>query len=367
MSNFIPQKTLPREYYASTTVFEQEMEHIFQAKWICIGRAEQIPNPGDYFLQPVGQENLIIIRGQDGRIRAFYNVCRHRGTRMCTAEAGHFKGSIQCPYHAWTYGFDGRLIGVPDGHDFEGLHKADYPLFEAALETWEGFLFLNLADKPEPFDRLFAPITDRFKDWQMDQLKSARRIDYDIQANWKLIVENYNECYHCPVIHPALNELTHYRNGDNELTTGPFLGGYQEFTNGNSTMSLNGHTCAPPLAGVSGQDLNRVYYFTIFPNMLLSLHPDYVMFHTLWPQDLGQTHVICEWLFAPEAMAAPDFDASPAVEFWDMTNRQDWHVCELSQLGVVSKAYQPGPFYMWHEALLAEFDRQVMQALGKGD
>ena len=357
------QKTLPGQYYASEQIFQTEIQRIFYEQWLCIGRAAQIPHSGDFFVQAIGRESVIIVRGQDERIRAVYNVCRHRGTRMCTHQTGQFRGSIQCPYHAWTYGLDGRLMGVPDGHEIKGFDKAEYPLYQAALEIWEGFLFLNLSARPKPFAELFAPLKNRFKAWHVSKLQSAHRIEYEVQANWKLIVENYNECYHCPLIHPALNQLSHYRSGDNELNKGLFLGGYQEFTNNNGSLSLSGHACAPPLGEVSGEDLNRVYYFSLFPNMLLSLHPDYIMFHTLWPQSVDRTHIVCEWLFDPVVMAGPGFDPRSATEFWDMTNRQDWRVCELSQLGVVSRAYTPGPFYMWHESLLAEFDRQVLQAL----
>jgi Rieske 2Fe-2S family protein len=130
------------------------------------------------------------------------------------------------------------------------------------------------------------------------------------------------------------------------------------------SMTMSGRACAAPLGGLSGEDVQRVYYYSLFPNVLLSLHPDYVMCHTLWPEGPGQTHINCEWLFDPQAMAQPGFDAADAVKFWDMTNRQDWHVCELSQLGVGSRVYAPSP-YSGQESLLAAFDRQVLRALGE--
>jgi Rieske 2Fe-2S family protein len=282
---------------------------------------------------------------------------------LCEQTQGRFRKTIQCPYHAWTYALDGRLIGIPDGHEM-GFDKADFPLHQAAIATWEGFLFVNLAAEPESLDNLLDPIAGRVRDWHIATLRVAHRIEYEVRANWKLIAENYNECYHCPLIHPELNQKSHYRSGNTELDRGLILGGYQEITAADS-LSFSGETCAPPLGQVSGADLSRVHYYTIFPNMLLSLHPDYVMVHTLWPQAVDRTLVICEWLFDPAALAQPDIDPQDAVKFWDMTNRQDWHACELSQRGVRSKAYTPGPFYDWQETLLAEFDRQVLQALGE--
>lgn len=356
--------TLPGHYYTAEEIFQAELQRIFYERWVCVGREEQIPSPGDYFLQVVGQESLIIVRGQDGQVRAFYNVCRHRGTRICTTSSGHFPQSIQCPYHAWTYSLDGQLIGAPHMNEVEDFERANYPLYTVPLEKWEGFLLVNLSRQPEPFNQAFAPLLGKFNAWQIANLRSARRIYYDVAANWKLLVENYSECYHCPLIHPALAKLSPYRSGQNDLEEGPYLGGFMDLNHEADSLSMNGRACSLPLGEVSGADLDRVYYYSIFPNMLLSLHPDYVMFHLLWPQSARRTLISCEWLFDPAAMARPDFNSDGAVEFWDMTNRQDWHVCELSQLGLVSRAYTPGP-YSAAESLLAAFDREVLRALGE--
>src|SRR5262249_55610574 len=161
----------------------------------------------------------------------------------------------------------------------------------------------------------------------MPALRSARRIDYDIKANWKLIVQNYSECYHCPLIHPQLDRLSPWDSGRNDLSAGSFLGGYMTLNHVGGSMTTSGGTSRPPLGALAGEDLGRVYYYTIFPNMLLSMHPDYVMVHTIWPQEPGRTLITCEWLFDRATMERPDFDPSDAVEFWDLTNRQDWQVC----------------------------------------
>lgn len=357
--------TLPRDYFVSEDIFRAELEKIFFDRWICVGRAEQVDAPGKFFLYELGDESVIVVRDYDGVVRAFYNVCRHRGTRMCEEQSGKLARTLQCPYHAWTYALDGRLVGVPDSLDMPSLDKADYPLKPVALHEWDGFLFLNFSPEPQPFARELEPVQDgRFDNWDIGKLCAARRIEYDVKANWKLIVQNYSECYHCPLIHPALNQLSPYKMGDDVLTEGSVLGGYMLLSSDAESMSIGGHVCATPLTNLASEDLNRVYYFTLFPNTLLSLHPDYVMVHTLRPLSPDRTHIVCEWLFDPRTMAQADFDPSPAVDFWDMTNREDWHVCEISQQGVSSRAYTPGPYHAWQEGLLVEFDRQVRMALG---
>jgi Rieske 2Fe-2S family protein len=357
-------RTLPGRYYTSAEVFSAEVERIFYSGWVCVGRAAQIAQPGDYLLAQVVGESIIVVRDRDRRPRALFNVCRHRGTRMCVEEQGHFASSIQCPYHAWTYGLDGQLLAARHMQETAGFERRNFPLHAAALAEWEGFLFLNLAREPEPFERLFAPLVGKFAAWHLPELHRARRIEYDVQANWKLIIQNYSECYHCPLIHPALDRLSPSTSGRNDLSEGPFLGGYMTMNEPGGSMTIDGHTRRPPLGEVAGEELGRVYYYSIFPNLLLSLHPDYAMAHTLWPQDAGRTRIVCEWYFDPASMTEPDFDPSDAVEFWDLTNRQDWHVCELSQLGVSSIGYTPGP-YANAEGLLYAFDEYYLKILSE--
>jgi Rieske 2Fe-2S family protein len=355
-------KTLPGYYYRSADLFQAEIERIFYRRWLCVGREAQIPEPGDYFLQQVGPENIIIVRDQQGRVRAYYNVCRHRGSRMCTTEAGRFPKAIQCPYHAWTYGLDGRLIGAPHMAEVRDFDKADYPLHPVATASWEGFILINLAEQPEPFEHAYAPLLGKFAGWRLPELQTVHQISYDVQANWKLLFQNYSECYHCPPVHPELSKLSHYTSGRNDLIEGPFLGGFMDIDHEGGSLSMSGRACAAPIAGISQENLQRVYYYTLFPNMFLTLHPEYVTAHLLWPQSYDRTLNSCSWFFHPEAMKRPDFRPDEAVDFWDMINREDWHVSELTQLGVSSKAYGPSP-YSQQESLLAAFDREVLRAL----
>lgn len=356
-------QALEREYYTSESIYQAEFERIFYRRWVCVGRADQIPNPGDYFLQQIGDESLIITRNRTGQPRAYHNICRHRGTQICEEPQGKFRNSIQCPYHAWTYSLDGKLIGAPNMAEAADFIKQDYPLYEAQLDTWQGFLFVNLDPQAEPLAEAMAPIDDLLTQWNIGSLKMSRRIIYDVKANWKLIAENYSECYHCPLVHPALNAISPYDSGQDILLDGSQLGGYMELREGHDSMTVNGETCRAPLGSVEGPDLRRVYYYVLFPNLLLSLHPDYVMFHTVWPKSPTETQVVCEWLFDPQTMKEPDFNSNDAVEFWDKTNREDWHVCELSQAGMRSRVYKPGPLYITQERILYGFDQEVLRSL----
>ena len=356
-------RTLPGRYFTSPDILAEEFQRIFGRRWLCVGRAEELAAPGDYLIKTIGTESVIILRDQGGRHRGFFNVCRHRGTRLCEAERGQFSETIQCPYHSWAWSLEGRLLGAPSTHDIRGFDKADYPLFQVAVEEWEGFLFMNLAQKPEPLASSVAPIRERAARYNLPALRAARRITYDVRANWKLLVQNYSECYHCAPVHPTLAKLTPPTSGENDLIQGTVLGGYMVLNEGTGSMTMSGRACGVMVSDLPAEDHDRVYYYSLFPNMLLSLHPDYVMYHTLWPQAPDRTLIHCDWLFHAESLARPDLNPDDGIAFWDMTNRQDWHICEQSQLGVQSSRYVPGP-YSARECLAARFDEEVLRALG---
>ena len=371
-------KTLPQRYFVSPEIFAEEQAAIFLKQWVLVGHQSQVTKPGDYFIQEVAglpshqgygaeAESLVMMRDREGTIRGFYNVCRHRGTRLCEETMGHMP-AIQCPYHAWTYALDGRLIGAPHMDDVAGFDKADYSLHAVELALWEGFIFVNLAGNPTPLEEVFAPLAGKFSHWNLPKLRSAKRIKYDVRANWKLIFENYSECYHCPGVHPMLAKVSPYDSAENDLCEGPFLGGFMKIMKGKS-LTMSGDACAlridhpPSLSyGAAGEHEQReqVFYYSIFPNMLLSMHPDYVMVHRLWPQSPERTFIQCDWFFHPEAFDRSGFHPDDAIEFWDTTNKQDWHVCELSQQGIASRAYQPGP-YSLRENIPAAWDREYLR------
>jgi glycine betaine catabolism A len=383
-------KTLPQRYFVSPEIFAEEQEKIFSTQWVLVGHQSQLSQVGDYFVAEVASESLIILRDRGGEVRGFYNVCRHRGTRLREDSNGHLS-AIQCLYHAWTYGLDGRLIGAPHMDDVPGFDKADYSLHPVNLALWEGFIFVNLADASTQrggyisLEEWFAPLAGKFSRWKLPALRSAKRIEYDVRANWKLMFENYSECYHCPGVHPMLSRVSPYDSAENDLAEGPFLGGFMKINPGKS-LSMSGNACALGITDLSRardraparnrnpsqkiendydhehehDEKNRVFYYSIFPNMLLSLHPEYAMVHQLWPQSPERTLIVCDWFFHPDAFTRTDFKPEDAIEFWDMTNKQDWHVCELSQQGIASRAYEPGP-YSARESIPAAWDREYLR------
>jgi len=185
-----------------------------------------------------------------------------------------------------------------------------------------------------------------------------------VHANWKLMFENYSECYHCPGVHPQLQKVSPYDSAENDLPEGPFLGGFMKINRGKS-LTMSGKACALEIADQEEEGdeaKHRVFYYSIFPNMLLSMHPEYVMVHQLWPQSPEHTLILCDWFFHPDAFARKDFHPQDAIEFWDMTNKQDWHVCELSQQGITSRTYEPGP-YSSRESIPAAWDRYYLRVM----
>ncbi len=358
--------TLPGRYYYDPAIYDLEQERIFSQMWVCAGRADAIPGPGAYQLATIGRESLIVIRNRDGVLQAFFNVCRHRGARLCTAASGQLKGSIQCRYHAWTYGLDGRLIGAPNVLNDTQFDRTLYGLLPVALEIWEGFVWLNLADNPAPIaTQVNAPIIERFGSYapfsryDVGKLKVGKTITYDVRANWKLVLENFMECYHCGLLHPELCQLLPgFRSGKTYVD-----GDAATLAENAQAFTITGKASRPPLPGLLAEDLRRYYGIVLLPNVLLNLLDDHVVIHTLQPEGPDRTHVICEWLFDAGAMARPDFDPMDAVEIFDIVNRQDWEVCELTQLSMASKAFQHGGVYVPAERHIRELADFVLEKL----
>jgi Rieske 2Fe-2S family protein len=238
--------------------------------------------------------------------------------------------------------------------------REEYPLHAVHTGVWDGHLFINLAPQPEPLETQLGALTRKFAPWGMGALRLYKRIVYGVKANWKLIILNYNECLHCPVLHPALNRLTDYLGADNDAATRAYMGGTMGFRGGAETMSMDGRRRRDYLPDLTEEQRKQVCYYTVYPNLLLSLHPDYMMTATLWPKAVDRTELICEWHFHPAEMAQSNFHAEDAVEFWDLTNREDWGIVELSQAGIQSRVYTPGP-YSGREDLLHIFDEMIAE------
>jgi Rieske 2Fe-2S family protein len=265
--------TLPQQYYVDPRIFQKELERFYFRSWICVGRAPEISQPGDYFLREIGRESILIVRGADDQVRAFFNVCRHRGTRICTVAEGRFSGSIQCGYHGWTYGLDGQLSAAPhiEQPDF---CRENYPLHGIPAEIWDGHLFVNLGRNAAPLGAQLADLRDKFGAWRMAELRMAARKTYDVKCNWKLLVVNYNECLHCPILHPLLNRMTHYLSGENDPPAAGYIGGSMEFREGVETMSVNGKKQRECLPGLEGENQGRVLYYTDPYSLAAGCGPD---------------------------------------------------------------------------------------------
>jgi Rieske 2Fe-2S family protein len=359
-------RTLPAAYYTDPELFRRELAAIHYAMWLHAGRSEQLPEPGSFFTVRFAGVNVIVLRNAAGAIVAFHNTCRHRGTLLCKEAAGTLPGRIRCAYHAWTYDLDGQLLSAPNMEKVIGFDRADYPLGRVACAEWDGHIFINLAPRPQPFAEYLGGLDAKFAPWRMAELKRVERKVYHLNANWKLVIQNYSECLHCPIAHPLLNQYSHYLSGDNEPPRPTWLGGRMDLRDGVETLSLDGKSGRPPLPGLAPEDRRRVYYYALLPNLLLNLHPDYMLTFELWPIAVDRTDIVCDWHFHPEAIARADFDPAGAIEFWDLTNRQDWELSDLAQAGIATRGYRPGPYSNREELLLA-LDRFVLERLARAD
>jgi glycine betaine catabolism A len=326
-------RMLPRAAYTDEAVFDWERRHFF-ADFSCLGLSTDLPSPGDQRAEPAGDGSVLLVRGDDGTLRAFANTCRHRGHELLPCGGQASQKSIICPYHAWTYSLDGSLRGAAG---YRHLDKSQWGLVELPITEWHGLIFTGT--RPAEL----AALDELVAAYEPERLVVAARHTYDAAANWKILTENYHECYHCPSIHPELCRVSPPKSGENYTATGAWIGGWMDLRDGMATMSLDGSSHGVPLRGLSGAQLRTVIYANIFPNILWSLHPDYVMTHRVVPLSAGRSRIECTWAFAPEAVAKPDFDPAYAVEFWDLTNRQDWAACESVQRGLSSPFATPGP------------------------
>jgi Rieske 2Fe-2S family protein len=345
-------RTLPGACYTDAAIHALEQERLFAASWLAIAREEDLPAVGSFVTSSVGPERILVLRGDDGRLRAFYNVCRHRGSRLVEEASGTLNGAIVCPYHAWSYRLDGRLRHAPQfdpGEAAEPLALAQLP-----LALWAGFVLVNPAGKAAPFGQAPGALPD-WSRFRLERLRRARVLDYAVAANWKLVCENYSECYHCPRAHPQLDRLCERSAGGFEAGAG-YNGGPMQLRPGFETLSTSGRSTWPGLdPGASGDAARLVHYALVYPNLMLGVHPDYLTAHTVWPESAAACRVRCEILVAPETLAQPQFDPAEVVDFWELTNRQDWALCEGVQRGAGSRGYRPGP-YQASERCVHAFD-----------
>jgi Rieske 2Fe-2S family protein len=336
-------RMLPRDAYTSPRVFAFEQERFFAGSWTCVGREGDLEGTGAQRAVRVGGAGVLLVRGTDGRVRAFPNTCRHRGHELLGVGEQTTRRTVLCPYHAWTYDLDGGLRAAPGFRDHQDFRPAEHGLVELPLESWHGFLFVNGSGDAPPFAEHVGALDDLVAPYRPERLVALASHEYDLACNWKVVLENYHECYHCPLLHPELCQVSPPASGDNFELDGAWVGGTMDLKDHAVTMSLDGHSDGVPIPGLDGERLRTVAYLGLFPNLLLSLHPDYLMTHLVEPLGPALSHVVCTWYFPPEATGRPGFDPSYAVEFWDRTNRQDWAACESVQRGMASPHFQPGP------------------------
>ena len=250
-------------------------------------------------------------------------------------------GLIRCPYHSWTYSLDGGLVSTPKIDAMVLLNKADFSLYPVGVQTWGGFVFINLTPAQAPeFIKGLGEAPRRLGNYPLADLCVARTISYDVHANWKLILENYNECYHCPGIHPELCDLVpeFRKNGGMHLD---WEAGIPHRT-GATTYTTTGTSTRAFFPGLNEAEQVRHKGELIYPNLMLSVSSDHAAAFLLWPQAANHTRIVCHFLFHTDEMARADFDPSDAVDFWHMVNKQDWAVCERVQRGMGARVHDFG-------------------------
>jgi Rieske 2Fe-2S family protein len=332
--------TLTGPEYTSDEVFQRERAQIFHRSWFYVCRDDRLA-PGDRFVADVAGESVLLVKDREGRVHAHANVCRHRGAKLCEENGPGSKAGITCPYHAWTYALDGRLIGTPHLAADE-VDRDSLSLWSVACEIWQGLVFVNLSSEPVPFLESFASGLDSvelFEHLHLGELRTGAITSTDVKANWKILVENYQECLHCSWVHPELVDIVPvYRTGSVVDPDRPDGG---VTVRGNS-FSASGSSSLPVLPHMSDEQAESYYGATVFPNMFIDVTGTSVIVSSMWPKGAGETTVVMEYLFAADTVAAPGFDPIEIVEFSELVGKQDYDVSERVQRGVSSRYFDHG-------------------------
>jgi Rieske 2Fe-2S family protein len=365
------ERSLPSSTYTTPTAWKAERARIFAREWFCVGREEDLVEPGSHRLIDLNGESVILVRTRAGDLRAHYNVCRHRGSRICDhandakwgleLPGGVIGGLIRCPYHGWAYGLEGDLLAAPGAG--EAIDKAAFHLFPVGVACWGGFVFLNLTPDGAPdLTEALHHAPRRLANYPLEDLRTGPVLSYDVAANWKLILENYNECYHCGPVHPELCEIVPEFRKDGGIHLDWELG--IPHRAGATTYTASGTTSRAFFPGLSEEEKVRHKGELIFPNLMFSLSSDHAAAFLLWPLAVDRTLIECRFLFHKEEMAKSDFDPSDAVDFWDLVNRQDWAVCERVQRGIAARVHEHG-WYLGIEDYSLDIRRYIAGKLGE--
>lgn len=355
------ERSLPSSAYLTPESWSTDQAQILRREWFCAARSEEVSLPGDHIVLDIVGQSILLVRTKDGELRAHYNVCRHRGARICDAAndakwrleltGGVIGGIIRCPYHSWAYGLDGALLVAPNLSATADFDKGSFSLYPVGVGEWGGFVFLNLTPEgASDFTTGLGEAPRRLGNYPLDALQTAATISYDVAANWKLLLENYNECYHCGPVHPELCALVPEFRKDGGVHLDWELG--IPHREGATTYTMSGTTSRAPFPGLSDQEKVRHKGELIYPNLMLSVASDHAAAFLLWPEAADRTRVECRFLFHPDEIARPDFDPADAVDFWDLVNRQDWAVCERVQRGMAALVHHQGYYSPMEDASL---------------
>ncbi|MFI1198083.1 aromatic ring-hydroxylating dioxygenase subunit alpha [Streptomyces sp. NPDC020883] len=362
--------TLPGRAYTDPDGFRREQELIFERLWFCAVRGADLARPGAFRTVRVGRESVLITRNRAGRLRAFLNICRHRGAQLCTAEAGEVRRNLQCPYHAWTYDLDGRLVAAPNLQKMPDVDRTERGLVPVPLREWLGYAWVCLADDPPSFeDTVIGAAVERLGDaaaldrYRTETLALGRRIGYDVRANWKLIVENFMECYHCATIHPELTDvLPEFADG---FAAQYYVGHGAEFAPEAAGFTVDGSAGFGRLPGIDDSQDRRYYAVTVRPQVFVNLVPDHVILHRMFPLAADRTLVECDWLYLPEVVDS-GADVAKSVELFHRVNAQDFDACERTQPAMDSRAYRDGGVLVPSEHHIGGFHAWVTAQLAAG-
>ena len=336
---------LPAPWYRDPAHHARELETLWYERWMAVARDEELPSPGDYRVVHIGTQSVVLLRDAAGMPRAFHNACRHRGSILCNSESGSFaRGRITCPYHSWTYDLHGNLQATPRRMSTPDFDSKDFSLFKVAVDTWGGFIFIHLGAKPPPLGKTLGELPRRFQNYAFDKLRIGKRIVTDVRANWKLIAENFSECFHCPQVHPEFCRVVpSYR----EAGAWGLRGREEslpEYKPGAKTLTPDGSARIPQFRGITEAERKMLYApWLAPPNLFLNVHPDYVNAHMMFPTGPESVRIVYDWLFEPDHMPK-GADLDHYVALWDITNQQDARNCELQQRGMRSRRFKHGVF-----------------------
>lgn len=383
------ENSLPGNWYYDAAQYARELDAVWYRDWVCVGRLEDILHTGDFFVAGIGSQRVLVTRNAQGELRAFHNTCRHRGSALCGDARGRFhNGRIVCPYHSWTYGLDGELLATPYRLPVADFNPDDYPLYGVHVETWGGYVFVNLSREVDtPLDEFLGAEARLLDRWPLADMVSVQQDRRTLTCNWKVFWENYSECYHCPRVHPELCRLVPlYRQAVlNHADTPGWIpahagdDGRPRVAPGMRTWTMDGQSRLPLLPGLDESDIASGVTFASFTaSMFVVAHPDYVRSVRVLPRSPEAIDLIVDWLLLPDTAAAYRDEFEKLFAVGRTLLEQDGRVCELNQQGLKSQRFRhgilvPQEYSLWdfHQWLRTKLTRnssgESAQLINEGD